>query len=157
VIGTRHFTDHKSLALIFVCIMATLAAGCVPPLIISGTASGAAPVAFDHTGRGQAQSYWIARYDDVIAAALRTAEVLSLEIKEEKIGPVKTCLRLQDARTDGIDLVIERRTDTVTSLQFDVGWFGSVALGRLVARQIIFELKDAGAFLEDWTPIRTEW
>jgi len=34
----------------------------------------------------------------------------------------------------------------------NVGWFGPVAFGRLLAGQIIFELKDSNSFLEDWTP-----
>ncbi len=149
---TRQCFYRNLLALMAVCSLAALTAGCVPPLIISSAVTSSAPVAFDHTGRGKAESYWMARYDDVLAAALRTAKALSLEIKEEKIGADKALLRLQDNRSEGVDLVIEHRTDTVTSLQFDVGWFGSVALGRLVARHIIFELRQAGAFLENWTP-----
>lgn len=50
-----------------------------------------------------------------------------------------------------IDLSIERRSDTVTSMKFDVGWFGSVAFGRIMAQQIIAELKESDSFLEDWT------
>ena len=47
---------------------------------------------------------------------------------------------------------IERRTETVTSAQFDVGLFGSKSMGRLMARQIVFEKAEAGAFLHCWHP-----
>jgi hypothetical protein len=43
-----------------------------------------------------------------------------------------------------------------TSILFDVGWTGSLALGRLMARQINFELEESGAFLVDWTPDRVD-
>lgn len=49
-----------------------------------------------------------------------------------------------------IGLSIEWRSDTMTSMKFDVGWFGSVAFGRLMAQQIIAELKESDSFLEDW-------
>ena len=58
--------------------------------------------------------------------------------------------RYDDGKANKIKLFIERRTDTLTSIVFDVGWFGSIAFGRLTARQIIAELDQAGAFLEDW-------
>jgi hypothetical protein len=51
---------------------------------------------------------------------------------------------------------IEPRTETMTSVLFDVGWTGSIAFGRLMARQINFELEEAGAFLVDWTPDRVD-
>jgi hypothetical protein len=41
-----------------------------------------------------------------------------------------------------------------TSIRFDVGWTGSLAVGRLMARRINLELKEAGAFLVDRTPGR---
>ena len=46
---------------------------------------------------------------------------------------------------------IEHCTETMTSAQFDVGLFGS-NMGRLMARQIVFEKAEAGAFLHSWHP-----
>jgi hypothetical protein len=117
-----------------------------------GAAGSGTPVAFSHLGGGKGESFWIARYDDVAAAAMRAGEVLSLEVKEKKIEKDRTFLRFSDAKNNIIDLVVDRRTDTMTSILFDVGWFGSVAFGRLLANQIIDELKDSNSFLEDWTP-----
>jgi hypothetical protein len=44
----------------------------------------------------------------------------------------------------------------MTSILFDVGWTGSMAFGRLMARQINSELEEAGAFLVDWRPDRVD-
>ena len=128
--------------------------GCLSPIAMStiGTAGSGTPVAFNHMGGGKGESFWIARYDDVTAAVLRAGEALSLEVKEKKIEPDRTFFRFSDAKDNKIDLVIDRRTATMTSILFDVGWFGSVAFGRLLSRQIIFELKNSNSFLEDWTP-----
>jgi hypothetical protein len=128
--------------------------GCLSPFVMQaagGAAGGAGPSSSNYLGRGRGESYFIARYDDVIKAALRAGELLALEIKEKKVEAQKTSLQYEDGKANKIKLLIERRTDTMTSILFDVGWFGSVAFGRLMARQIISELDQAGAFLEDWT------
>ena len=127
--------------------------GCLSPLAINiaGSAGGAAPVATNNLGGGRGETFWIAQYDDVIAAVLQAGEVLSLELREKKIEQDQASFRFQDAKSERIDLFIERRTDTMTSILFDVGWFGSVAFGRLMFRQIISELDEAGDFLEDWS------
>jgi hypothetical protein len=123
--------------------------GCLPPAALNtmGTAGNGAPVAFNNLGGGKGESYWIAPYDDVIAAALRAGEALSLEVKEKKIEKSRAFFRLYDAKGKRIDLFIDRRTDTMTSILFDVGWTGSVAFVRLMAQQIIFELNESGSFL----------
>ena len=52
-----------------------------------------------------------------------------------------------------MEILIERRTETVTWAQFNVGRFGgSVSIGRLMARQIIVEVAEAKYFLRDWHP-----
>ncbi len=128
--------------------------GCLAPIALNsmGAASSTAPVAFNNLGGGKGESFWIAQYDDVIAATLRAAEALSLEVKGNKVEKDQAFFRFYDAKTARIDLFIERRSDTMTSIKFDVGWFGSVAFGRLMARQIISELNESESFLEDWTP-----
>jgi len=127
--------------------------GCPSPLVLNtmGPAASSSPVAFNHSGGGQGESFWIAKYDDVIAATLRAGETLSLEVKEKKLEKGQALFRFYDAKKARIDLFIERRSVTMTSIKFDVGWFGSVALGRLLARQIIDELNESDSFLEDWT------
>ena len=127
--------------------------GCPSPFVLNtmGTAASSAPVTFNTSGGGQGESFWIAKYDDVIVATLRAGETLSLEVKEKKLEKDQAFFRFYDAKKERIDLFIERRSDTMTSIKFDVGWFGSVAFGRLMAQQIIFELNESDSFLEDWT------
>jgi hypothetical protein len=127
--------------------------GCLSPVALTtmGTAGSSAPAAFNNEGGGRGESFWIAKYDNVIAATLRAGEALSLELKEKRIENDQTFFRFYDDKKERIDLFIERRTDTMTSIKFNVGWFGSVAFGRLLARQIIFELNKSGSFPEDWT------
>ena len=129
--------------------------GCLSPLAITtiGAVGGNAPVAFNNSGGGKGESFWLAQYDDVIAATLSAGEALSLEVEEKKIEKDRAFFRFYDAKAERIDLFIERRTDTMTSIQFDVGRSGSLAFGRLMARQIIDELNDSESFLEDWTPM----
>jgi hypothetical protein len=129
--------------------------GCLSPLALNsmGAAAGSAPVSFENSGGGQGESFWIANYDDVIAASLRAGEALALELKNKQLEKDRASFRFYDDKKERIDLYVERRTDTVTSIKFDVGWFGSVALGRLMAGQIIIELSQTESFLEDWTPM----
>jgi hypothetical protein len=117
-----------------------------------GQASGAFPVAFNMKGGGKSESFWLAGYDDVLSASIRAGEALSLEIKEKRIEEDQAFFSFQEGKGKRVDLLIERRTDTMTSIQFNVGWYGSRALNRLMGRQIILELEEADAFLEDWIP-----
>ena len=129
--------------------------GCLSPVALNsmGTAAGGAPVSFRNSGGGQGESFWIAKYDDVIAASLRAGEALALELIEKQLEKDQASFRFYDAKKEKIDLYIERRSDTVTSIKFDVGWYGSIALGRLLAGQIIIEPNKTESFLEDWTPM----
>jgi hypothetical protein len=142
--------------LIVLFMVLTFNVGCLSPIAIStmGTVGSNVPVVSNNSGGGKGESFLIAKYDDVIAATSRAGEALSLELKEKKIENDQTFFRFYDAKKEKIDLFIERRSDTMTSLKFDVGWFGPVAFGHLMARQIIDELSDSGDFLEDWTPLK---
>ena len=141
--------------LITLLIVLVCNAGCLSPMVLNsmGTAAGSAPVSFRNSGGGQGESFWIASYDDVIDASLRAGEALALELSEKQLEKDQASFRFYDNKKERIDLYVERRTDTVTSIKFDVGWFGSVALGRLMAGQIIIELNKTDSFLEDWKPM----
>ena len=146
--------DMILLKLSGVIFFAICCTGCLSPLAMNtvGAAGSGAPVAFNNTGGGKGETYWVARYDDVTAAALRAGEALSLEVRDQRVETDLTFLRFVDLKEKKIDLTIERRTETMTYILFDVGWYGSTTYGRLLANQIIFELRDYDAFLEDWTP-----
>ena len=142
----------RSGALIILLIALVCNAGCVAsvPLNTMGGAAGSnAPVSFNNEGGGRGESFWLAEYKEVIAATLRAGEALSLELKEKRLEDEQTFFRFEDSKGERIDLFIERRTDTMTSIKLRVGWFGSVALGRLLARQIIYELTESESFLSD--------
>ena len=140
--------------LIVLLIVLVFNAGCLSTATMStmGTVGGNAPVAFNNSGGGKGESFWVAPYDDVIDAVLQAGEVLSLEVKEKTIEKDQAFFRFQDDKAERIDLFVERRTDSLTSIMFDVGRSGSLAFGRLMARQIIDELNESQSFLEDWSP-----
>ena len=51
-----------------------------------------------------------------------------------------------------MEVLIERRTETMTYARFDVGLLGPKSMGRLMARQIVFEMVEADAFIRGWLP-----
>ena len=110
------------------------------------------PVVINHVGHGQSESFFIAKFGNVTAATLLAAEALSLEVKENKVEKDQAIFSFYDATKDRIDILIVRRSDTMTSIKFDVGWFGSVAFGRLMLRQIISELHRSETVLQDSKP-----
>ena len=125
--------------------------GCTAGLAMQGLSSGA-PVAFNATGSGKGDSAWYARYDDVVQATLRAGEKLSFQLKKKNIGKDRTDFNFVDGRGSKLGILIERRTETLTRIRFNVGLFGSESIGRLMARQIIVEVADANDFLRDWHP-----
>lgn len=139
----------------FVCVALAGSSGCFSPLALQavGAAGSTSPVAYRSLGHGKTESFWLARYDDVIRATGRAADALSLQLKEKKIEKNRTQFQYSDDTGEKLDILIERRSATMTSIRFDVGWTGSVAFAHLMGRQIVFELNKAGAFLEDWTPL----
>jgi hypothetical protein len=147
----RHFRMKLVAPIISVSILGCIS-GCASPVALNtmGSVGGNDPVAFGKVGKGKIESFWIAKYEDVIEATLRAGEELSLELKEKKVEENKTFFRYHDAKKDKIDLIVERRSDKVTSVKFNVGWYGSVALSRLMAKQIISVLNQTGSFPEHW-------
>ena len=129
----------------------TCLCGCAGPLAIQGLSSGV-PVAFNSTGRGQGDSAWFARYDDVVQATLDAGQKLSLKLEKKTIGTDQSAFNYIDDKGSRLEILIERRTETVTWARFNVGLFGSTSIGRLMARQIVIEVAEADKFLRDWHP-----
>ena len=139
---------------VFMVVLALVAAGlggCAAPLPLQGLSS-SSPVAFGYIGRGEADSCWLAHYDDVVLAVQRAGQALSLTLEKKKSGDDQTVFHYIDDYGQQLGLLVERRTATVTYARFDVGWFGSKSMGRMMARQIVFEITEAGAFLRNWHP-----
>jgi hypothetical protein len=133
------------------CLFLTCLCGCAAPLAMQGLSSGV-PVAFDSTGRGKGDSAWFARYDDVVQATLDAGQKLSFKLEKKMIGMDQSALNYIDDKGSKLEILIERRTETVTWVGFNVGLFGSKSIGRLMARQIVIEMVEADKFLRDWHP-----
>ena len=137
------------------CLLLTVLIGCTAPLALHGLSS-ATPVAFSSTGSGQGDSAWLAHYDDVVQAALDAGQVLALTLEKKEIGQDQAVFQFMDDKGQKLDVVIERRTETVTYARFSVGMLGSRTIGQLMVRQIIFELNAEGKFLRDLKPVETD-
>ena len=146
----------KSLVILFLfCFLLMCAYGCTAPIAMQGLSTGV-PVAFNGTGQGEGDSAWFARYDDVVHATLRAGEKLSFKLVEKTIEVDQSDFRFVDEKGKRIEILIERRTETLTWARFNVGAFGSTSIGRLMARQIVVEMAEADKFLRDWHPTEEE-
>ena len=135
-----------SLALIVFSIVIN---GCTTPLIVGGmstASSGATSVSGSGT---KVESYQIADYKTVISATLQAAETLALNVKKETIDIDQASFRFADNNDRTVDVTIEQRTETMTYIQVDSGWFGPLGMGRLLMRQILAELEASGDSLKD--------
>jgi len=147
--------SKRPLTLFVPILYIAILSGCMSPLAIQavgGAAGEIAPAASNYRGAGKGESYFIAHYEDVVQAVIKAAEALSLELKEKKVDQDRATFEYYAGKENKINLLIERRTKSMTSILYDVGWTGSIAFGRLMDRQITDELHDAGAFLVDWSP-----
>ena len=138
----------KSIAMLCTMLLAGAAVyGCTAPLAVQGI-SGVSPVAFSYMGQGKYESSWLVRYEDARLATLRAGRKLGMVVKKEEIGKAHALYRFEDSLENPLIIKIERRTETLTWIRFDVGFFGEKSVGRLMARQIKIEIMDMGAFLE---------
>ncbi len=134
-----------SLALIVFSIVIN---GCTTPLVVGGmstASSGATSVSGSGT---KVESYQIADYKTVISATLQAAKTLALNVKKETIDIDQALFRFSDNNDRSVDVTIEQRTETMTYIQVDSGWFGPLGMGRLLMRQILAELEASGDSLE---------
>jgi len=126
------------------CILLAGTYGCTACLVGSAATvgAGAAEAGVTRFEMGRVTRFEIAQYEDVIEASRLAAENLSLDLKEEKIEENRASFRYLDNKNQKIDLLIERRTDTITYIEVDVGIFGPQGLGLLTLNQILNELAE---------------
>ena len=135
-----------SLALI---VFSIVTSGCTSTLIVSGVSS-ASSGATSVSGSGtKVESYQIADYKTVISATLQAAKTLALNVKKETIDIDQASFRFSDNKDRAVDVIIEQRTETMTYIQVDSGWFGPAGMGRILMRQILVELGASGDSLEE--------
>jgi hypothetical protein len=135
--------SKNALLLTVICILLASTYGCGTACILGSAATvgaGAAEAGVTRFEMGSVTRFEIAQYADVIEASRLAAENLSLDLKEEKIEENRASFRYRDDKDQKIDLLIERRTDTIAYIKVDVGIFGPQGLGLLMLNQILSEL-----------------
>jgi len=101
-------------ALILTMLSILLACICGCAACIVGPAASAAGAGVTRIKMGKVTRFEIAQYEDVIEASRLAAEKLSLHLKKEKIEENRASFQYLDDKDQRIDLLIERRTDTIT-------------------------------------------
>lgn len=133
-------------------MVSALGSGCAIPLATTlPSVLGASPVVADYLEAGRIDSFWIARYDDVLIAVARTETRLSLNTGEKTFEDGRATLLYTDDRNNKIHIRIERQTETVTRARIDVGSDKFLGLARLIGRQVVAELNEMNGFAADWT------
>ena len=138
-------TSKNVLMLAVLCVLLASTYGCTTACIMGSAATvgaGATEAGVTRFEMGRVTRFEIAQYEDVIEASRFAAENLSLDLKEEKIEENRASFRYLDDKDQKIDLLIERRTDTITYINVDVGIFGPQGLGLLMLNQILNELAE---------------
>jgi hypothetical protein len=145
---------QRAAALFFMCAVLLFCSGCQAPVALGAFESigSASSTALHHLGKGKIESFWVARFEDVVKGTESGGQTLSLNLIEKKVEKDQALYRYRDDRGDQLSLSIERRTAAVTSILIDVGYTGSVAFAKLFARQILAELIEAGVFSDDSEP-----
>ena len=137
--------SKKALLLTLLCILLASTYGCGTACIVGSAAtvgSGAAEAGVTRFEMGRVTRFEIAQYEDVIEASRRAAENLALDLRKEKIEENRASFGYLDDKNQKIDLLIERRTDTITYIKVDVGIFGPQGLALLTLNQILSELAE---------------
>ena len=147
--GKRRVPRSISAPLFVLCALACGSCAVAVPAV-TGVA-GSVPEVEQHLDQGKSDSFWIARYDDVVKATLAAGDKLSLNLKDKNIEADHGHIQMIDDKKQEIAIYIERRTQTVTRVHFDAGSQEFSGLARLLARQISHELKDANAFAVNWS------
>jgi hypothetical protein len=137
-------TSKSAVMLAVLCILLAGTYGCTACLVGSAATvgAGAAEAGVTRFEMGRVTRFEIAQYEDVIEASRLAAENLALDLKEEKIEENRASFSYLDDKDQKIDLLIERRTDTITYIKVDVGIFGPQGLGLLTLNQILHELAE---------------
>ena len=138
-------TSKNTLMLAVLCILLASSYGCTTACLVGSAATvgaGATEAGVTRFEMGRVTRFEIAQYEDVIVASRLAAENLSLDLKEEKIEENRASFRYLDDKDQRVDLLIERRTDTITYIRVDVGIFGPQGLGLLMLNQILNELAE---------------
>lgn len=95
--------------------------------------------------RGKAKTIELAAFPLAVDATRRVMAKLCMTQTVEDPSPGRLRMSFHDDRGQSVVVVVERRTDTVTLLQADVGALGEAGLASLVVKQILAELTTSGS------------
>ena len=126
---------------------------CLSPLVLGPSAtvgSSAGEAGISRYENGRIKSFELARYEDVVEATRRAGEVLSLKLKKEAANAEQSTFDYVDDKNEQVKVIIEPRTDSLTHIQIDVGFFGSKGLALVMINQIVNEIASEGKYLQNW-------
>ena len=146
MVSILKFALTISIGVIILCFIGA----CTTGTLITGASSAPSGVSHASGPGSEVISFQVVRFEDAVKSTLRAAEALSLEKTRADIKDNRAELQYTDEKDQTVDIVIERRSKTITTIQVNAGTFGPRGLTRLVLLQIIEELDQAGAHLEDW-------
>ncbi len=118
----------------------------------AGAAMSAAQSGATIIKKGRVTTAVLARYEDVLEAVEHARDVLSLDTRREVDNEDHRAYFFEEADGGKMSVYVSRRTDSVTSIVIDVGTLGRPDVARLMYAQVMDNLADADAFLEDWNP-----
>jgi hypothetical protein len=129
-------------------------AACLSPLCLgpsSTVGSSAGEAGISRYEGGKVRSYELAHYQDVMEAARRAGEALSLKLQKETTNEEQSTFFYLDDKNDKVKVTVVPRTDTLTHIEIDVGFFGSKGLALVVINQIVTEITREGKYLQEWS------
>ncbi len=149
---------NKLLSLAAIWLVLTVGYGCsacISPCLLGPSSvtvgSSAGQAGISNYESGKVKSFEVARYEDVVEATRRAGEAISLELQKEATETDQTTLYYIAGEKEKVKVLIERRTDTLTYIQIDVGLFGSKGLAIVMINQIIHEIASEGKYLQEWS------
>ena len=128
-------------------------AACLSPVYLGPSAtvgSSAGEAGISRYESGKVKSYELAHYQDVVEATRLAGEALSLKLEKETTNAEQSTFYYIDDKKQKVKVTIEPRTDTLTHIEIDVGFFGPKGLALVVINQIVTEITREGKYLEEW-------
>lgn len=133
--------------------LALVLPGCGVELGILAAGASAAQSGVSFFSRGRLHSYEVVRMEEVVIASDRAAETLALRRINQRFEEDRVWRYYQDGQGQKIEVEIQERTSRVTAVTIDVGSLGKRGMASLYLRQLLDELSEMDAYLEDWDHI----
>lgn len=113
-----------------------VAGGCGAPVIITSAGLTAAQVGASEFADGDLESAHAATFNDVFAAAVAAVEDLGYLKIHSSFGERVGTIRAYELGGTRLEVLIEKRTEVITTMAIRVGVFGDQSLSRLVLANI---------------------